>query len=118
MTTRNPRPKILTREQVAKKQEKAVRFVRDVVGDDALADEIESLTVEEYAERKRVQLANPPPGWRVRAIREGGDCMPKKPSYSELQEENEQLWSTLEDVRQQLDDLLEDEEDEDENEGE
>lgn len=55
----NPPRKVLSREQVEKRQEKAVRFLRDVVGDDEFADEIEGLSTEEYAERKKITLANP-----------------------------------------------------------
>jgi len=55
----NPPRKVLSREQVEKKQRKAVAFLRDVVGDDDLADEIYDLSVEEYAEKKRITLENP-----------------------------------------------------------
>ena len=49
---------MLTREQVEKRQAKAVRFAADVLEDDDLADELESLTPEEYAEKKKL-LINP-----------------------------------------------------------
>jgi hypothetical protein len=60
----NPYPsprknKTLTREQVEGRQEKAVRFAEDVLDDPDLADELEGLTVEEYAERKGYRLSNP-----------------------------------------------------------
>jgi hypothetical protein len=42
-----------------RRQAQAVQFTRDVVGDPDLADEIEGLSTQEYAERKRLQLANP-----------------------------------------------------------
>lgn len=57
----NPQPrkkKVVTREQVAKRQAKAVRFLRDVADDPALADEIEDLSVSEYAAHKGL-LINP-----------------------------------------------------------
>jgi hypothetical protein len=54
-----PNPKSKTREQVEKMQEKAVRFLDDVVGDPDKADEIEDMTVEEYADKKRIHLVNP-----------------------------------------------------------
>jgi hypothetical protein len=41
---------------VEAKQDKAVRFLEDVVGDQDKADEIAGLTVEQYAERKRIQI--------------------------------------------------------------
>lgn len=52
-------PTSLTEEQAARRQAKAVDFTRNIVKDPALADEIESLTVEEYAQRKGFRLQNP-----------------------------------------------------------
>jgi hypothetical protein len=49
----------LTRNEVERRQAKAVQFTRDVVGDPGLADEIESLSAEEYAASKGFQLSNP-----------------------------------------------------------
>lgn len=46
-------------DQAAAMQQKAVRFLRDVVGDQEKADEIESLSVSEYADRKGLVLTNP-----------------------------------------------------------
>ena len=54
----NPK-KTKTREQVEKAQDKAVRFLRDVVGDSDRADEIADMSVEEYAEKKKITLSNP-----------------------------------------------------------
>ena len=51
--------KTKTREQVERMQEKAVAFRRDVVKDNEKADEIEGLSLAEYAERKKITLANP-----------------------------------------------------------
>lgn len=59
--TANPRHKAKTREQVEKMQQKAVRFLRDVVKDRKKADEIAALSVEEYAAKKKIQLQNPAP---------------------------------------------------------
>ena len=55
----NPRGKVKTREQVEKMQAKAVKFLRDVVKDDDKADEIEALSLDDYAAKKKVTLANP-----------------------------------------------------------
>jgi hypothetical protein len=57
----NPEAKKKTREQVEKMQDKAVRFLRDVVGDSDKADAIDDMSVEEYADKKRVHLVNPHP---------------------------------------------------------
>ncbi|MGA2475576.1 MAG: hypothetical protein ABSF73_03040 [Terriglobia bacterium] len=54
----NPKEKTKTREQLEKMQAKAVRFLRDVVGDSDKADEIDDMTPEEYADKKRVHLVN------------------------------------------------------------
>jgi len=45
--------------QVEQTQEKAVRFAHNVLADDDLADELESLSPEEYADRKGLVIRNP-----------------------------------------------------------
>jgi hypothetical protein len=40
-------------------RKKAVRFLRDVLGDRSRAEEFETMTPEEYAEHKRVTIENP-----------------------------------------------------------
>jgi hypothetical protein len=55
----NPRGKVKTREQVEKMQAKAVKFLRDVVKDDDKADEIEALSLDDYAAKKKITLGNP-----------------------------------------------------------
>lgn len=62
----NGNPKSKTREAVEKMQAKAVRFLRDVVGDDEKAEEIGDLSLEEYADRKRVHLVNPHHGRKAK----------------------------------------------------
>jgi hypothetical protein len=52
-------PKTLTREDVAKRQERAISFARNVVGDPELADELANMSVEEYAAKKNFRLENP-----------------------------------------------------------
>ena len=44
--------------QVEARKDKAVRFLRDVVGDDDRADEVEDESVEDYADRKGLILKN------------------------------------------------------------
>jgi len=53
------RTKNRTQAQAASAQKKAVNFLQNVVGDAAKADEIEALTVGEYAARKGFVLTNP-----------------------------------------------------------
>jgi hypothetical protein len=58
---RNREAKVYTPEQVEAKQDKAVRFLRDVVGDDDRADDIEDMSLSEYAEHKRIQMGSENP---------------------------------------------------------
>jgi hypothetical protein len=58
LVSTNPKEKTKTREQLEKMQDKAVRFLRDVVGDSDKADEIDSMSPEEYADKKRIHLVN------------------------------------------------------------
>ncbi len=97
----------LTREQLAKRKEKAVRFVRDVRQDDELADEIEDESLEDYAEHRRIQLVNP----SARIPRKSPDILERRTNtmavptrhelqerISELEEENEELQSRLDEI--------------------
>ena len=105
MSYRNPQRKTVTREEARAKQEKAVRFLRDVVGDSDRADQFEEMSLEEYAQHKKLQLSNP--------SRKGMTTMANQ-SRRELIEENEQLLEDnrglvdqLQEMRDQLDDVLE-----------
>ena len=51
--------KSLTREQLQSRKDKAVRFVRDVLDDPERADQIEDEDLEDYADRRHVELINP-----------------------------------------------------------
>jgi len=68
--------------QVKSRKEKAVRFVRDVLGDSDRADEIESESVVDYAARRKIAI-NP----------RGGVVMAKK---TETREELKERISELE----------------------
>ena len=48
--------KSLTAEQVQAKKDKAVQFLRDVKGDDDLADEFEGMDLGEYADHKGITI--------------------------------------------------------------
>jgi hypothetical protein len=103
--------KSLTREQLKSRKAKAVRFTRDVLGDDYRAGEIEDESLEDYAERKRIRLVNP----------KGARKMPVQ-TRRELLERIEELEGQNEDLQSKLDEIADlvapDEEDEDEDEGE
>jgi hypothetical protein len=51
--------KILTPSQLQSRKDKAVRFTRDVLGDPDRAEGIEDESLENYAERRGIQIANP-----------------------------------------------------------
>lgn len=97
-------PPRLTLEQIEARRQKAIRMA-DIVRDDPdLADELESLTPEEYAERRGFQIVENPRGKEVRTM--------PRPTREELEEENSELWSMLQSVYGQLGDFLEEEEEE------
>ena len=50
--------KRLTADQVQSRKDKAVRFTRDVLGDEERADEIEDEDLEDYADRRRIAIVN------------------------------------------------------------
>jgi hypothetical protein len=52
--------KSLTRAQLESRKEKAVRFTRDVLDDPDRADEIADESLGDYAERRGIQVTNPP----------------------------------------------------------
>lgn len=57
---KNARPeKEKTRQQVEAMQDKAVRFLRDVADKPDAADDIEDMSVEEYAAKKHIKIKNP-----------------------------------------------------------
>jgi hypothetical protein len=92
----------LTFEQAERKQARAVQGLRNL-GLDDVADEIEDLTPQEYAQRKRIEVTNP--------RGKGGEYeMPRRPSREEVEAENEELWQKLESVYDDLGELFEEEE--------
>jgi len=103
--------KTFTREQLESRKEKAVRFVRDVLGDPDRAAEIEDESLEDYAERRRIQLMNPHGGampkvqlvnpHNPRNPREGAD-LPNRLELTrrirQLEQENDELQDRLDQV--------------------
>ena len=51
--------KTLTRKQLESRKAQAVRFTRDVLGDEDRAQEIEDEPLEDYAERRHIEMVNP-----------------------------------------------------------
>ena len=107
--------KTKTLDQVTAMQRKAVRFLRDIVGDEDKADEIESLSPDEYAERKRVQVvvaANPKSNPRRMTM--------TRKTRAELEDEVRELKDYVGELEEKLETIadLVGEEDEDEEEDE
>lgn len=83
--------KSLTREQIQSRKEQAVRFTRDVLGDSNRADEIAEESLEDYAERRKIQVTN--------TGRRRNNTMATKQDLqdqiADLQDENQQLQDQL-----------------------
>jgi hypothetical protein len=62
-------PKSLTREQIQSRKDKGVHFVRDVVEDPDRADEIAEESLEDYAERRKIQIVANPRGGSMARVR-------------------------------------------------
>jgi hypothetical protein len=107
--------KIRTRDQVAAMKDKAVRFLRDVVGDPDRAQEFEEMDAEDYAEHKHIQIENP--SSRTTIHKTGVDNMPlKRTTRSKLQKRIDELESENEALTDKLDSILDiasDDEDDD-----
>ena len=89
--------KYRTIEQVETAQEKAVRFAQNVLLDDDKAEELSSLTPEEYADRKRIHIITPNPTERNRPT------MPKPPTRAELIERVQELEEENGELNERLD---------------
>ena len=103
-------PKTLTRAQIESRKEKAVRFVRNVLGDPDRADEIEDESLEHYAERRKIGIVGNPRGG-VMATKED-----LKERIQELEEENDELQDQLDKIADLAAPVEEDEEDQEDDE--
>jgi hypothetical protein len=108
--------KQLTADQVQARKDKAVRFAENVLEDDDLADDLDSESVESYAERKRIKII-PNTGRRNKAMAGNGNNGKTKQDLldeiADLQDENDALQSQLDAV---LDIVAPEDEDDDQNE--
>jgi hypothetical protein len=88
------RVKALTRKQLEGRKQRAAQFVRDVLDDPGRADEIENLSLEDYAERRKIKIADENP--------RGADAMQTKEELmqriKELEEENDDMQDQLDQV--------------------
>jgi hypothetical protein len=76
-------------------QQKAVRFLSDVVGDPDRADEFESMTPEEYAQTKGIQIKNPTKGKNTMAAPTRAELEDR---VAELEDENQNLNDKLDSI--------------------
>jgi hypothetical protein len=104
--------KTLTRKELEARKAQAVHFARDVREDDELADEIEDESLEQYAERRHIRVRNPK-GVRTMPVQTRRELIDR---IKELEDENEELRSRLEEIGDLA--STEEEDDEDEDEGE
>ena len=87
--------KTLTRDQLQARKEKAVRFVRDVLADADRAEEIGDESLEDYAQRRKIQITNP--------SKRGNAIMARSKSKAELEAENGDLKDENAELQDQLD---------------
>lgn len=71
-----------------------MRFTRDVLGDPERADEIEDESLEDYAERRKIQIVNP----TERGNRTMATKQELEEQIQELEEENQELQDRLDAV--------------------
>ena len=95
--------KLLTREQVEGRKEKAVRFTESVLGDSDRADAIRDESLEDYAERRRFEITNPT---RRRNVPRGSRD-PHREQIKDLKEQIRDLEEENESLQDQLDSIAE-----------
>lgn len=90
--------KPLTRTQLEGRKAQAVRFTRDVLGDPDRADEIDAESLEDYAERRKVKLLNPPNRRTATMPRTTKTKADLESEIADLQGENQELQDQLDAV--------------------
>jgi len=76
---------------------KAVRFLRDVVGDPDRAGEFEAMTPEEYAQHKHIRIENPTCGRKGESMA-GPTRTELEARIEELEDENQELADKLDSI--------------------
>lgn len=97
--------KTLTRKQLETRKAQAVRFARDVLGDDNKADDIEDESLKDYAKHRNIRIANPK-GVIQMAAPTRQELLDR---IEELETENESLQSRLDEIADIIDDSDEEE---------
>jgi ribonuclease E len=110
----------LTREQLQGRKDKAVRFTESVLRDPDRAAEIEDESLDDYADRRHIQITNPSGRKRNMATTPKTDLQDR---VDELEAENEALRDQLDSIAEivapdDTDEDVTDEEDEDDDEEE
>jgi hypothetical protein len=90
-------PKALTRSQLQSRKEKAVRFARDVLDDPDRAEEIADESLDDYADRRKIQITNPTIR-RIAIMPRGKTKAELEAEIADLQEENQELQDQLDAV--------------------
>ncbi len=95
------RSKTLTRQQVQSRKDRAVRFTRDVAGDPERADEIEGESLDDYAERRGIQLMNAGRSSRMakKSVEDyRAEVLDLKQQIRDLEDENQTLNDKLDNI--------------------
>lgn len=87
--------KQLTRDQLESRKDKAVRFTRAVLGDPDRADEIADESLEDYADRRHIEIEN--------SSRKKDLTMASNRSKADLEAEIADLQDENQDLQEQLD---------------
>jgi hypothetical protein len=92
--------KRMSLDAIERKQAKAVQFLRDVVGDLDKADEFESMSPEEYAGHKDIEIAESNPTYVTLQLRRRPEVTRQEMEdrIADLEEENEDLQSRLDSI--------------------
>ncbi len=104
----------MTRQELERRKAQAVRFTRDVLDDPDKAAEIEDESLQDYAERRRVELTNPK-GVKPMTASTRRELLER---IDELETENEELQSQLDEVADIVAPPEEDEQGSDDEQGE
>lgn len=103
--------KVMTRQQAQTSKDRGERFVRTVLDDDERADDLADESLEDWADRKGVRIANPrrvSPHILERSVTvaKGQSKADLQDRIKELEDENADLNQQLDDVTDKVEDLL------------
>ena len=105
--------KSLTREPLQSRKDKAVRCVRDILDDPERAAEIEDEDLEDYADRRHIELVNPRRTESMANGRNGRTKQDLLDEIADLQAENQDLQDQLDAIADIVSPPEEEDEDDD-----